>query len=233
MIKEFEEWMRLKTKLSESTIMKYSRGVNNISEEMNKEKIIDKSLFSMQLFELDCAICSILNTETFIRKNTKGNRMYSCAIRYYRGYVTDTANIFLFDEESEDLVREKLRMIKTRVGQSEYRKGLLEKFDAKCAITGITQTNVLVASHIKPWAVSDKSEKVDIENGLLLSANMDKLFDGGMITFKRDGYIDISPCISQNDREILGLNNDIKIELKDTSSMSKYMEYHREVVFIK
>lgn len=233
MIRKFEEWMMLNTNLSDSSVSKYSSAVNTISVEMIDNKIIQKSIFNMQLLELDSAMFHIFNCSIFVEKNSKGNNMYSYAIKYYRGFVSDSVNIFEDTDEPENIAREKLQLIKTRIGQSKYRAGLLEKFNNTCVITGINITKLLVASHIKPWSVCNDIEKIDIDNGLLLSANMDKLFDSGMITFQKDGSLKISSCISDCDRAILGLNNNTKIELNDKSKIWQYMEYHREFLFIK
>ena len=51
---------------------------------------------------------------------------------------------------------------------------------------------LLVASHIKPWSISDANEKLDIHNGLLMCPNHDKLFDRGYISFDDTGRILIS-----------------------------------------
>ncbi len=76
--------------------------------------------------------------------------------------------------------------MKSRVGQGDFRKSLIEKYDGKCVVTGIDLTKLLIASHIKPWRISDNKERLSSENGLLLSANLDKLFDSGLITFMND-----------------------------------------------
>ena len=48
-------------------------------------------------------------------------------------------------------------------------------------MSGITSTWILIASHIKPWRVSNNNERLDVYNGLLLLPNLDKLFDKGYI----------------------------------------------------
>ena len=58
---------------------------------------------------------------------------------------------------------------------------LMKKHNRQCIVTGIDIHELLVASHIKPWRVCDNKERIDTENGLLLSLSMDRLFDGGLI----------------------------------------------------
>ena len=73
----------------------------------------------------------------------------------------------------------------------------------------------LIASHIKPWVVSDPAEKLDIENGFLMCLNHDKLFDQGWITFSDDGEIIISEDLSQTDRTFMNIREDINIKLTE------------------
>jgi putative restriction endonuclease len=53
----------------------------------------------------------------------------------------------------------------------------------------VTDKRVLVASYIKPWRTTDHYEKLDGQDGLLLSPHVDRLFDRGWITFKSTGDI--------------------------------------------
>lgn len=122
--------------------------------------------------------------------------------------------------------------MKSRVGQGDFRQSLIEKYDGKCLVTGIDLTKLLIASHIKPWRISDNKERLSSENGLLLSANLDKLFDSGLITFMNDGTLVSSSFINQKNRTKLGLNDDIKVDLKASSDMFINLEYHRDVIFV-
>ena len=67
----------------------------------------------------------------------------------------------------------------------------------------------LIASHIKPWVVSDPAEKLDIENGFLMCPNHDKLFDQGWITFSDDGEIIISEDLPQRDRTFVNIRENM------------------------
>lgn len=124
-------------------------------------------------------------------------------------------------------ITEKETLILARIGQGKYRKELIEIWKG-CAISGYYETSLLVASHIKPWShCSNKKEKVDHYNGLLLLPNYDKLFDRGLISFDEDGLILISNSLC--DPEVFGIDDAIKINLKKRNK--KYMRYHREQVF--
>ena len=126
--------------------------------------------------------------------------------------------------------KEKEVIIKARVNQGHYREMLLRKYK-KCCLCGLSDSRMLIASHIKPWSKSEANEKVDIYNGLLLCPNHDKVFDNGLITFDSNGSIIISEQLSYNDRLLLNLKEDMKITFNEKSA--KYMIYHRNNVFMK
>ena len=89
----------------------------------------------------------------------------------------------------------------------------------------------MIASHLKPWSKSDKKEKLDIENGLLLCPNHDKLVDNGFISFDNNGSILISDKLSETDKIFMNIRSDAKIEV--TENNAPYISYHRQNVFKK
>jgi putative restriction endonuclease len=82
---------------------------------------------------------------------------------------------------------EKERLIKTRVNQSLFRNVVLATYNHQCCITGIKQTELLIASHIVPWSKDDKN-RLNPMNGLCLNALHDKAFDTGLIAINPDDY---------------------------------------------
>lgn len=241
-LNDFYEWMNSHSTLSEATLEKYSRAVNTVSKDMITAKVINKSLFDMNLTELDFAIAVILQNEEFITKNTKGNNMYSCGLKQFRYFILDAFGEV--DSKTTEIIEEinnnpnisqteRQALIKSRVGQGLFRKSLIEKYDGKCIITGIDIGKVLIASHIVPWSVSDNANRLNPENGLLLSATYDKLFDCGLITFKDNGEIVPSRFIQYNNKKRLGLENKLQVNLKASSELLRNMEYHRDVIFLK
>lgn len=119
---------------------------------------------------------------------------------------------------------EKQILARARIGQGYFRDKLIQR-DGCCVICGLMNKNLLYASHIKPWSVcEDSNEKLDSNNGLLLCAMHDALFDKGIITFDEIGSIQISESISESDRRILDLNEDFKLDMNE--SMRKYMRWH-------
>lgn len=74
------------------------------------------------------------------------------------------------------------RMMKFRRHQRFFRQQVFSTYDGRCAVTGLDVPELLVASHIIPWA-EDSSRRTDPTNGLLLNALFDRAFDVGLITF--------------------------------------------------
>ena len=110
-----------------------------------------------------------------------------------------------------------------------------ELFIADCLKDGlgINHPNLLIASHIKPWAVSSNKERLSVDNGLLLSATYDRLFDSGLITFDRQGKIFLSSLIGEGNVKRLNLSNDMRFDLCVRGNMGEYLDYHNDVVFVK
>ena len=125
---------------------------------------------------------------------------------------------------------EKKRLVETRLGQGEFRRNLVRYWQEKCALTEIDQTEILIASHIKPWAESNNQERLDNYNGLLLNPTIDALFDRGLISFEVSGKIMISPKISQENLLLLGIHKEMKLR-KITQEHEKYLQYHRQKYF--
>lgn len=124
---------------------------------------------------------------------------------------------------------EKDQIVKARVGQGLFRDALMTLWKAKCCLTGCAIAPVLRASHIKPWRVSDNRERLDRFNGLLLTANIDVLFDRGLISFSDTGEILHTSRITGDQLRALGCNPDTKIPL--SAHHGPYLAYHRAEIF--
>lgn len=110
-------------------------------------------------------------------------------------YLLNSNNIDIPDtavEGSEDITiktTEKSTITLQRLGQNVFRNELIEKYSGMCQVTGIDIKELLRASHIKPWRLSNDRERLDSSNGLLLSSHIDILFDKGFISFDDNGSI--------------------------------------------
>lgn len=124
---------------------------------------------------------------------------------------------------------ERQAIVQSRIGQGRFRAKLIEYW-CGCAITGCEASDVLKASHIKPWRISENNERLDVYNGLLLIPNLDSAFDNGLITFTDRGKIIISPLLDDKDRKKLGIHTEMFLK-KIESQHIKYLEYHRINIF--
>ena len=140
--------------------------------------------------------------------------------------IPEVANLGLEGLRGE----ERDAVIKVRVNQGRFRQDLLKRY-SHCCLCGVSNPNLLTASHIKPWAVSTPDEKLNLDNGLLLCPNHDKLFDGGFITFDSNGKIQISKELLEHDRIFMNVNENMHIDLDE--AMEKNMKFHRENIFKK
>jgi len=124
------------------------------------------------------------------------------------------------------------RMVRQRIGQNAFRNAMLNYWSGACAVTGIAVSEVLRASHAKPWAdcVND-TERLDVFNGFLLSANLDALFDRCLITFDDTGKIIISPRLSQVQCDTLGLKPGLCLRWIANEHLF-YLRYHRSLFVV-
>lgn len=124
---------------------------------------------------------------------------------------------------------EKVQLTKARRGQGIFRTNV-RLIEHKCRLTGVENIKHLRASHIKPWKDSSDIEKIDGNNGLLLSPHVDHLFDRGFITFKNSGDLIISKELNP-----LVLNQWSLSSIRNVGSFNskqlEFLDFHRDVVF--
>jgi len=127
---------------------------------------------------------------------------------------------------------------KARVGQYFFRMAVLNSYRNMCCVTGIREPELLNASHIKPWSVSDsKTERTNPSNGLCLNVFHDRAFDRGFITIDTDYKIIVSSKLKNIDmdeetKDWLRSYENKQIILPDRFYPSKvFIEYHNDVVF--
>ena len=139
---------------------------------------------------------------------------------------------FFTIKKNEIVFTEKIVKQKIRVGQNSFRNDLLRLLK-KCPITQIDDKRLLIASHIKPWIHSNDEERLNPNNGFLLSPLYDKLFDKsiGLITFTPKKRILISKRLSNENRARLGVNNRDYIFDLPINGREEFLEYHRKYIF--
>lgn len=125
------------------------------------------------------------------------------------------------------------QLIQARRGQGVFRANV-HLIENSCRLTGITNANLLIASHIKPWrACVDAQERLDGNNGLMLTPHVDLLFDRGLISFEDMGKVIVSSKMTAADMQLLGLSIPRKATERNFSlPQRKYLDYHRRQVFV-
>lgn len=127
---------------------------------------------------------------------------------------------------------EKEQVIKARRGQGLFRQNVLQ-YEQSCRITGVTTKNLLIASHIKPWRSCETShERLDGNNGFLLTPHVDLMFDRGLISFNDDGSLLVSTRMDPADLQKLGIRADALQSKSFNTVQRSYLGYHRVSVFI-
>ncbi len=139
---------------------------------------------------------------------------------------------------------EKETVIQARRGQGKFRSNV-EALEKACRLTGITNSSLLIASHIKPWrSCTSAYERLHGVNGLLLTPDADLLFDRGFITFQDDGEVRVSPRFDTEDLRRLGLGDlswrqlgfsEAPVNWRTSSfrpAQCEYLAYHRAQVYV-
>lgn len=144
----------------------------------------------------------------------------------------------VFDIEKIPPGEYKEYMIKTRIGQIFFREAVLSSYGNRCCITGMKNSELLIASHIKPWKDSNsETERTNPSNGLSLNALHDKIFDSGLMTIDKNYNIIYSKnllntTMDDDTKRWLLQYNGKKISLPDRFYPGKrFIEYHNDIVF--
>ncbi len=185
--------------------------------------------------ELCANLYSITNTHGNQNVNFVAlNPSYNPALAYHIQYETISKDVN-YDDINAITLQNTLnnnpsagtdikKIIKTRVSQGSFRRLLLLERH-HCNLCDISTTSVLRASHIKEWSESSRKERIDANNGLLLCANHDALFDKHLISFEPDtGDICISSSIDAEQRAALKLSESYKLPMSDR--IKPYMQIH-------
>lgn len=122
-------------------------------------------------------------------------------------------------------------LAKQRRGQDVFRKGLMDYWQGRCAITGLDVPDLLRASHAKPWKVATDSERLDVHNGLLLTAHLDAAFDRGLISIGPNGAVVVSPTLTELGARILGVDVPRSVSNLAPAHLV-FFEWHRNNVFV-
>ena len=170
--------------------------------------------------------------EYFFSNDREGNRRNSIKFRFisvekknqHLDEIEVTPNEY---NSSKPNITERKGLVTSRVGQGLYREKIIQKWGGRCPITECSVLSILISSHIVPWSKSNDEERMDVDNGILLSPVYDSLFDRHLISFNDNGEIMISELLHPDDIIRLGIDRNSKIPVSD--GMKKYLKRHREV----
>ena len=152
---------------------------------------------------------------------------------FYQGNFTGGPYAIIDDPVRYDRIINTTRIasVEQRSVQQQYRRDALRLWDNRCAVLGVEEPKILIASHIKPWRVSNDQERVDPRNSLILSPLYDKLFDLGMITFSTStGAIRLSSQLNSRDYDRLGVDDSKRLATIPDGT-GEYLSYHQTYVF--
>jgi putative restriction endonuclease len=124
-------------------------------------------------------------------------------------------------------------LIVARRGQGLFKQRVMQ-IERSCRVTGVLNPTHLRASHSKPWRDSSNEERLDGENGLLLTPTIDHLFDRGFISFEDSGRLIVSPVAHVPSLNRMGVATDRIVNVGTfTAGQRHFLEYHRDSVFLQ
>lgn len=198
----------------------------------DENMLIEKSK-RLDIFEILQRIIYIESRVEFKKFNKSEGHFPSatinCFIRYSE-YEKIAENSFKSEvNEFNQSYTEVEAKVLQRVGQSEFKKLLVNKYET-CALCKLN-ADYTIASHIKPWMVSNDYERLDRYNGFLMCPNHDYLFDRGFVTINNYGDIRVSNQLLTNQISLFNIPTKINIPIEN--SHKKYLDYHRVNIYLK
>lgn len=187
-----------------------------------------KDLKAVSVFEKIYGKLTRKNSTTYVKYNDEGFGMLQLIAGNWDNIKSNQDLEFINSVEtlldtSSLTEYEKSALVKQRIGHSRFATLVKQRAQNVCQINNSISRN-LIASHIKPWALSKDYEKVDIANGLCLSPNYDCLFEDGYIGFNDDGLI-IIRGLSHSEISTYGLTGNEVIKV--ANGQEKYLRWHR------
>jgi len=126
---------------------------------------------------------------------------------------------------------QRLQLAKARIGQGLFRN-LVMLDDPRCRVTGVEDTRLLIASHIKPWRGSTNEERISRHNGIMLSPHVDALFDKHLLTFEDDGRIRIHSSLPKDVLDRWAIHPDKRTD-RFRPEQGAFLTHHRQLFSAK
>jgi putative restriction endonuclease len=128
---------------------------------------------------------------------------------------------------------ERVALVRSRIGQGLF-KDRVKQIETHCRITKVDNPTHLIASHCKPWRDATNEERLNGENGLLLTPSIDHLFDRGFIGFENNGQLIISPVAHRPSLQRMGIETERIINVGSfTQGQKEFLDFHRESVLLR
>ncbi|WP_051543120.1 HNH endonuclease [Thiothrix lacustris] len=201
--------------LNEAVFEKTERGIYRLIISKNNERI-----------QSETSLKNIAN-ESVNRNNSNSELTFDSCILTVIEELEEYKNTYIgLDETTQKSI------INSRIGQGDFRARLLGLWGDCCSVTECNISELLIASHIKPWRFSNNYERLDGFNGLMLTPNLDKLFDRGYLTFRNNGAVQYSSLINEENYKMLGLSNALRLRTVHKESI-QYLDFHRQHIFLQ
>ena len=137
------------------------------------------------------------------------------------------------ESDAQLLGTEREALIVARRGQGLFKQRVMQ-VENRCRITGVTNPIHLRASHCKPWRDSNNEERINGENGFLLTPTVDHLFDRGFISFEDSGNLIVSRVAHPSSLNLMGVPTDHIINVGTfTQGQKQFLDYRRESVLLQ
>jgi putative restriction endonuclease len=128
---------------------------------------------------------------------------------------------------------EREALITARRGQGLFKQRVM-LIERSCRITHVDNPTHLRASHCKPWRDCTNEERLNGDNGLLLTPSIDHLFDRGFISFQDNGSLIVSPVADRPSLERMGVPTGAVANVGHFSpGQRRFLEYHRDSVLLQ
>lgn len=141
---------------------------------------------------------------------------------------------FKIDPKSDYTGYDILTEANRRQGQQFFRESILASYGSRCCITNNPLPELLIASHIVPWALSEK-DRLNPRNGLCLARTQDAAFEAGLITLDEEFRVRLSPrlkevcseeTLADNFEKYEGRQINLPIRFRPDES---FIAYHRKI----
>lgn len=165
----------------------------------------------------------------------------SGAVPLQNGRIAVSDDLDVWERKLEEQVEtntsidetERDAIVRARRGQGLFKQRVME-IENRCRVTGVTNLVHLLASHCKPWRDSSNEERLDGENGLLLTPSIDHLFDRGFIGFEDSGNLIISPVAHKASLQRMGVETNSLVNVGTfTERQRQFLDYHRNAVLLR